>query len=105
MSDKKSRQVVRQARKRAPEALIALCGCYPQTHPEDMEGLPVDLVAGTGDRLGFVELVERTYGERRPVTALDEAVQTASTRSIRELPSRNSRPQEDISIPVSTSSW
>ena len=36
VSDKKSRQVVRQARKRAPEALIALCGCYPQTHPEDM---------------------------------------------------------------------
>ena len=74
VSDKKSRQVVRQARKRAPEALIALCGCYPQTHPEDMEGLPVDLVAGTGDRLGFVELVERTYGERRPVTALDDAM-------------------------------
>ena len=56
VSDKKSRQVVRQARKRAPEAVVALCGCYPQTHPGDMDGLPVDIVAGTGDRLGFVEL-------------------------------------------------
>ena len=26
-SDKKSRQAVRQARKRAPGALVALCGC------------------------------------------------------------------------------
>ena len=27
VSDKKSRQVVRQARKRAPDAVVALCGC------------------------------------------------------------------------------
>ncbi len=75
VSDKKSRQVVRQARKRAPDAVVALCGCYPQTHPEDMENLPVDLVAGTGDRLRFVELVEKAYTERREkITALDDAM-------------------------------
>ena len=74
VSDKKSRQVVRQARKRAPDALIAVCGCYPQTHPGDMDGLPVDLVAGTGDRVKFVELVERACEERRPVTALDDVM-------------------------------
>ena len=74
VSDKKSRQVVRQARKRAPDAVVALCGCYPQTHPEDMENLPVDLVAGTGDRLRFVELVEKAYTERQPITALDDAM-------------------------------
>lgn len=74
VSDKKSRQVVRQARKRAPDAVVALCGCYPQTHPGDMDGLPVDIVAGTGNRLEFVELVERAYEERRPVTALDDAM-------------------------------
>ena len=74
VSDKKSRQAVRQARKRSPEALVAACGCYPQTHRSDMADLPVDLVAGTGDRLGFAELVERTWAERRPVTALDDAM-------------------------------
>ncbi len=73
VSDKKSRQTVRQARKRAPEAIVAVCGCYPQTHPQDMEGLSVDLVAGTGDRLHFVELLEQTWRDRRPVTALDDA--------------------------------
>ena len=74
VSDKKSRQVVRQARKRAPEAVVALCGCYPQTHPGDMDGLPVDIVAGTGDRLHFVDLVEKAWEERQPITALDDAM-------------------------------
>ena len=75
VSDKKSRQVVRQARKRSPEALVAVCGCYPQTHPDDIKNLPVDLVAGTGDRTGFVELVEQAWAERQEkVTALDDAM-------------------------------
>ena len=73
VSDKKSRQMIRRARKRSPAAVVAVCGCYPQTHPQDMEGLSVDLVAGTGDRLHFVELLEQTWRDRRPVTALDDA--------------------------------
>ena len=43
VSDKKSRQVIRRARKRAPDAVIAVCGCYPQTHPAELEGLSIDL--------------------------------------------------------------
>lgn len=46
VSDKKSRQVIRRARKRAPDAVIAVCGCYPQTHPAELEGLSIDLVSG-----------------------------------------------------------
>ena len=72
VSDKKSRQMIRRARKRSPEALVAVCGCYPQTHPGDMEGLEVDLVAGTGDRTGFLDLLERTWRERQPLSALDD---------------------------------
>ena len=83
VSDKKSRQVIRRARKRAPDAIIAVCGCYPQTHPEDMENLSVDLVSGTGDRQGFVELLERSFARRQPVTALDDAMKR---RIFEELP-------------------
>ena len=74
VSDKKSRQVIRRARKESPDAVIAVCGCYPQTHPEDMDALSVDLVSGTGDRLGFVELVEQAARERQPINALDDAM-------------------------------
>ena len=74
VSDKKSRQVIRRARKDNPDAVIAVCGCYPQTHPDDMAALSVDLVSGTGDRTGFVDLLERTMAERSPITALDDAM-------------------------------
>ena len=42
VSDKKSRQMIRQARKRSPHAVVAVCGCYAQTDPEAVEALGVD---------------------------------------------------------------
>lgn len=48
VSDKKSRQMIRQARKRAPGAVVAVCGCYAQTAPEAVKALGVDLVARDG---------------------------------------------------------
>ena len=83
VSDKKSRQVIRRARKAAPDAVIAVCGCYPQTHPDDVEKLGVDLIAGTGDRTGFVDLLEREWQDRQPITALDDAF---SRRTFEPLP-------------------
>ena len=75
VSDKKSRQVIRRCRKTAPEALVAVCGCYPQTHPGDVERLGVDLIAGTGDRTGFVRLLGEAWDARRPISALDDPFQ------------------------------
>ena len=83
VSDKKSRQVIRRARKSAPDAIIAVCGCYPQTHPDDVEKLGVDLISGTGDRTGFVDLLEREWSDRQPITALDDAF---SRRTFEPLP-------------------
>ena len=83
VSDKKSRQVIRRCRKMAPDAVVAVCGCYPQTHPEDVDRLGVDLIAGTGDRTGFVSLLERAWEERRPLAALDDPFQR---RTFEELP-------------------
>ena len=73
VSDKKSRQTVRQARKRAPEAIVALCGCYPQVSPEEAADLPADLIGGTGDRMGFLDLLEGLAENRRKTVSLDEA--------------------------------
>ncbi len=61
--DKKSRQVIRRARKRAPDAVIMMI-CYPR-HPAKRSwrrGLSIDLVSGTGDRAGFVDLLEQGPG-------------------------------------------
>ena len=74
VSDKKSRQMIRRARKLSPEAVVAVCGCYPQTHPEDVKGLDVDLISGTGDRIKFLDLLEQAVREKEPVVSMDEAL-------------------------------
>ena len=33
VSDKKCRNIIRRARKQAPESVVAVCGCYAQTDP------------------------------------------------------------------------
>ena len=71
-SDKKSRQAVRQARKRAPGALVALCGCYPQVSPEAARQLEADLIGGSGDRRGFLDLLEQLARTREKAVALDD---------------------------------
>lgn len=62
VSDRKSRNAIRRAKKRNPAAVVAVCGCYAQTAPDDVAALGVDLVSGTGDRLGFLNEVERLSG-------------------------------------------
>ncbi len=73
VSDKKSRQMIRRARKLSPDGVVAVCGCYSQTHQDELDDLQLDVIAGTGDRTGFVELLERTHGERQPIVALDNS--------------------------------
>ena len=64
VSDKKSRAMIRQARKRAPGAVVAVCGCYAQTNPEAVRALEVDLLSGTGDHRAFLDRVEELAGRR-----------------------------------------
>ena len=59
VSDKKSRQMLRQAKRRNPAAVIAACGCYAQTHPEDVKKLDLDVIARNRD-LHIVRRVTRT---------------------------------------------
>ena len=75
VSDKKSRQMIRQARKRSPHAVVAVCGCYAQTDPEAVEALGVDLVMGTADRMGFLDALEALSPDGgHPVVRVDDAL-------------------------------
>ena len=38
---------------------MAVCGCYAQLSPEENEEIGADVLFGTGDRMAFVEAVER----------------------------------------------
>ena len=74
VSDKKSRQMLRRAKARNPKAVIAACGCYAQTHPDHVKALEVDVLAGTNDRGGFLDLVERAAAEKTKIVHLDDAL-------------------------------
>ena len=73
VSDQKSRQMLHRIRRDHPESVAALCGCYPQTHAEDVRKLDVDLIAGTGDRTGFIDLLEQAVEEKRHIESIDRA--------------------------------
>lgn len=64
LGEKKSRQIVRRARRENEKAIIAVTGCYAQLSPEELAALDgVRLVVGTRDRARIVELVERAARE------------------------------------------
>ena len=54
--------------------MVAACGCYVQTHPDEAASLDIDLIAGTGDRMAFLDLFEQAAEEKRPLTLLDDAL-------------------------------
>ena len=59
MSDKKSRQMIRRAKRVNPDAFVIVCGCYAQTAPKEVAAIDgVDLVLGTQERGNIVALAE-----------------------------------------------
>ena len=74
VSDKKSRQMIRRAKSRNPQAVVAACGCYVQTHTPEAQELDIDLIGGTGDRMEFLTLLEQAAEDHRSRVAVDEAL-------------------------------
>ncbi len=69
--DKKSRQVIRRAIRKNPEAVIAVTGCYAQTAPKEIMAIPgVDIIIGTEDRDKLLGYVEQYHREREPINGV-----------------------------------
>ena len=74
VSDKKSRQMIRRAKKRNPAAIIAACGCYVQTHTDEAKSLGIDLIGGTGQRMEFLHQFLTAAEERQTRVLVDDAL-------------------------------
>lgn len=69
--DKKSRQTIRRAIRKNPDAVICVTGCYAQTSPAEIMDIPgVDIVIGTQDRVKMLEYIEQYRKERQPINAV-----------------------------------
>ncbi|MBD7964448.1 tRNA (N(6)-L-threonylcarbamoyladenosine(37)-C(2))-methylthiotransferase MtaB [Fictibacillus norfolkensis] len=69
--DKKSRQVIRRAIRKNPDAVICVTGCYAQTSPAEIMAIPgVDVVVGTQDRSKMLTYIQQYKEERMPINGV-----------------------------------
>ncbi|PYZ98694.1 tRNA (N(6)-L-threonylcarbamoyladenosine(37)-C(2))-methylthiotransferase MtaB [Alteribacter lacisalsi] len=75
--DKKSRQVIRRAIRKNPDAVICVTGCYAQTSPAEIMAIPgVDIVVGTQDRHKMIPYIEQFREEREPINGVGNIMKT-----------------------------
>ena len=82
-SERKSRQALRHLMAENPNAVAAACGCWTQLDPKKAEELGAAVVFGSGDRIGFVDALERAVLEQTPASHVDDPFRR---RQIERLP-------------------
>ena len=59
ISDRKSRQIIRRAKKENPDSIVIATGCYAQVAPDEVLAIDdVNLIIGTNDRNRIVDMAE-----------------------------------------------
>ncbi|MBO8164121.1 MAG: tRNA (N(6)-L-threonylcarbamoyladenosine(37)-C(2))-methylthiotransferase MtaB [Brevibacillus sp.] len=96
--DKKSRQVIRRAIRRNPEAIVAVTGCYAQTSPGEIAAIPgVDIIVGTQGREKLIEYVEQIRAERQPINAVGNIMKAREFEEL-DVPSFTDRTRASLKI-------
>ena len=78
VADKKNRAVIRRCRRENPQAVLAVCGCYPQHASDKLDDLGIDVLGGSADREKFLQQVLATLETRQKGAVLDEALRRRS---------------------------
>ena len=72
-SDAKSRQQINRIKRKNPQAIVAVVGCYAQVAPEEIEALEnVDIILGTKGRAMLVDLVEAVKEGEEPIIRVND---------------------------------
>lgn len=96
--DKKSRQVIRRAIRRNPEAIICVTGCYAQTTPAEIMAIDgVDIVIGTQDRTKLLDYIEEYKQNREPINAVGN-IMKARTYEELDVPEFTDRTRASLKI-------
>lgn len=96
--DKKSRQVIRRAIRRNPEAIICVTGCYAQTTPAEIMAIDgVDIVIGTQDRTKLLDYIEDYKQNREPINAVGN-IMKARTYEELDVPEFTDRTRASLKI-------
>ena len=74
VADKKNRAIIRRCKKSQPDAVIGVCGCYPQHAAEKLREMEIDVIGGSGDRAEFVDMMISAVAERTHLEKVDNAL-------------------------------
>ena len=78
VADKKNRAIIRRCRRDNPDAIVAVCGCYPQHDAAALEGLGVDVIGGSGNREAFLAQLLTALETRQHSIEVDNALRRRS---------------------------
>jgi threonylcarbamoyladenosine tRNA methylthiotransferase MtaB len=96
--DKKSRQIIRRAIRKNPDAVICVTGCYAQTSPAEILAIPgVDIVIGTQDRVKMLPYIEQYKKERQPINAVGNIMKSRIYEEL-DVPSFTDRTRASLKI-------
>ncbi|NHC39388.1 tRNA (N(6)-L-threonylcarbamoyladenosine(37)-C(2))-methylthiotransferase MtaB [Bacillus sp. MM2020_1] len=96
--DKKSRQVIRRAVRKNPDAVICVTGCYAQTSPAEIMAIPgVDVVVGTQDRIKMLDYIEQYKLERQPINGVGNIMKSRIYEEL-DVPSFTDRTRASLKI-------
>src|SRR5256885_2606978 len=82
MGDRSSRQMISQARRRHPDALLVVTGCYAELNPQAVAALPgVDLVVGNSGKETLVDAI-KTQWETSKTDSSDASSQPGASEQV-----------------------
>jgi len=82
-SARKSRQILRKAARKNPNAIIAAVGCYAQLESEKLSTIEgIDVIVGTRDRHRIVDLVEEAGRQSKQIVAVKDIMEQRSFENI-----------------------
>lgn len=83
MADRKSRQMLHQAKKRNPEAIVVAVGCYVQTGMEQvLSDAGIDLAVGNNKKKDLVEILEAYLADKDGEGAFNKTMNDTSVIDI-----------------------
>ena len=73
VGEQKSRQMIRKAINKYPDAVVVVMGCYSQLHPEVVEAIEgADIILGTTNRSKIVELLDEYEQYKKQIVLVNK---------------------------------
>ena len=74
VADKKNRAVIRRCKKTHPDAVLGVCGCYPQHAADTLRQMEIDVIGGSGGREEFIQMMLAALSGRGRQESVDNAL-------------------------------